>query len=138
MPGDARSTGAGNLGWHWAKVVEMQDEQSGANQQPRFGSPWAAPGDSHGQEAAASDAPADDQVSDGESDELLNAIGESQAEEDVVENEEEAQEEAEEESAEESKREKNPNNGCCSERDFAVPGARVLKVIVAFVRAVHG
>jgi S1-C subfamily serine protease len=53
----------------------MQDEQSGADQQPRFGSPWAAPGDSHGQEAAASDAPADDQVSDGESDDLMSRFG---------------------------------------------------------------
>jgi hypothetical protein len=46
--------------------------------------------------------------------------------------------EAEEEGTEESEREKNPNNGCCPERDFAVPGARILKIIVAVVGAVHG
>jgi S1-C subfamily serine protease len=55
----------------------MQDEQNGADRQPRFGSPWAAPGDSHGQDAAASDAPVDDQVSDDESadDDLMSAFG---------------------------------------------------------------
>jgi hypothetical protein len=45
--------------------------------------------------------------------------------------------EAEENSTEQSQREKNPENRRCPERDFAVPGARVLKIIVAVVWAVH-
>jgi hypothetical protein len=41
--------------------------------------------------------------------------------------------EAEEESAEERERKKDPENGCCPKRDFAVSGSRVLKIVVAVV-----